>query len=255
MIDLHFHALPGIDDGPRDLDEAITLVGAAKAAGVDAIVATPHVSWTCLNDAHTILTALRELREALEARSIAMAIHPGAEIALTRALDLSDDELARLRLGAGPWVLIEPPLAPRVSGVEDMLYALEQRGARIVLAHVERCPAFLEDDGLLRRLVERGMLASVTAGSLTGRFGPVAKRCATQFIAAGLIHNVASDAHDPVMRPPTAPADILAAGLHEQADWLTGGVPDAILRGRSIPPPPPWPAPPEHRSRFARLRP
>ena len=48
MIDIHFHCLPGIDDGPRDWDEAVALCRAALADGINTIVATPHVlrdSW------------------------------------------------------------------------------------------------------------------------------------------------------------------------------------------------------------------
>jgi protein-tyrosine phosphatase len=48
MIDIHFHCLPGIDDGPRDWDESVALCRAALADGIHTIVATPHVlreSW------------------------------------------------------------------------------------------------------------------------------------------------------------------------------------------------------------------
>jgi tyrosine-protein phosphatase YwqE len=43
MIDLHFHCLPGIDDGPRDWNEAVALCRTAAVEGITKIVATPHV--------------------------------------------------------------------------------------------------------------------------------------------------------------------------------------------------------------------
>ena len=43
MIDLHFHCLPGIDDGPSSFEEAVALCRAASAEGVESVVATPHV--------------------------------------------------------------------------------------------------------------------------------------------------------------------------------------------------------------------
>jgi len=64
VIDLHCHVLPGIDDGPDTLEGSVALARAAAAAGVHAIVATPHVSWRYRNDAATIARALGELREA-----------------------------------------------------------------------------------------------------------------------------------------------------------------------------------------------
>jgi protein-tyrosine phosphatase len=88
------------------------------------------------------------------------------------------------------------------------------------------------------------MLASITAGSLAGRFGHRARQAARPFIAEGLIHNVASDAHDCRSRPPGVLRELSAEGLTAQAPWLTWEVPEAILRGRAIPPAPPWPAAP-----------
>ena len=254
MIDLHFHALPGIDDGPPDLDAAIALARAAAATGADAVVATPHVSWEWPNTAQTIAVAVRQLNGALASRSIRLRVYPGAEVALTRAFDMPESELRGLRLGAGPWMLIEAPHAPGVPAVEHALRHLQARGERIMLAHVERCPAFVEDGDLLSRLVKSGMLASITAGSLVGRFGPQAQRAAQLFLTSGLVHNVSSDAHNPTNRPPGVMRELEHAGLDAQASWLTHEVPVAILRGAAIPPAPPWPAPPTRRGFFSRGR-
>src|SRR3954453_17352255 len=43
VIDIHFHCLPGIDDGPSSFDEAVELCRAAAAEGTETIVAPPHV--------------------------------------------------------------------------------------------------------------------------------------------------------------------------------------------------------------------
>lgn len=254
MIDLHFHALPGIDDGPPDLGAAIALVRAAAEAGTHAIVATPHVSWEYPNDSQAIATGVRALNRELASHGIDVQIHAGAEVALTRAFDLPPAELQALRLGGGPWLLVEVPHTPAATGVEGLLRGLQQRGERIVLAHVERCPAFLEDPGLLGRLVADGMLASITAASLSGGFGRHAQQAAERFIAAGLIHNVSSDAHNISSRPPGVLADLERAGLVKQADWLSAQVPEAILRGAAIPVAPVWPAPPERRGFLGRRR-
>ena len=193
------------------------------------------------NTAATIATALTRLRGELETRSLELRVLPGAEVALTRAFDLPDRALAGLTLGGGPWLLVEAPHARGVSAVENMLTALAQRGQRIVLAHVERCPAFVDGGELLSRLVGQGMLASVTAGSLTGRFGRHARAAAMRFIASGLVHNVASDAHDRDSRPPELLQALDKAGLRAQTTWLVEQVPQAILRGTPLPPAPTWP--------------
>jgi protein-tyrosine phosphatase len=247
VIDLHAHVLPGIDDGPPDMDAAVALAGAAAHLGVGAVVATPHVSWDWPNTAHTIALAVRQLVAELAVRRIELRIHAGAEVALTFAFELTDAELQRLRLGAGPWLLVEAPHTSGSVAVGSMLEALQRRGHRIVLAHVERCPAFHEDTALLGRLVRAGMLASITAGSLSGRFGRPARRAAERFIADGLVHNVSSDAHDTRSRPPGLRGDLTSAGLSDRASWLTHEVPSAILRGSPIPPAPALPPAPARR--------
>jgi protein-tyrosine phosphatase len=253
MIDLHFHALPGLDDGPPDLAAAVALVGAAAAEGVEAIVATPHVNWAWHNTAPQIADAVARLGAELAAQSVAVEIHAGAEVALTLAHELGDAELRGLRLGGGPWLLIEAPHTPGATAVEHMLSGLQQRGHRVVLAHVERCPAFLADEPLLRRLVAGGMLASITAGSLSGRHGRDARRGAELLVSAGLIHNVSSDAHNRTSRPPGLLRDLDAAGLRPQAEWLVRQMPRAILAGSELPPPPSWPPRRAHPRRLPRL--
>jgi hypothetical protein len=42
LIDIHSHILPGLDDGPATLDEAVAMVQLAADSGTTAIVATPH---------------------------------------------------------------------------------------------------------------------------------------------------------------------------------------------------------------------
>ena len=43
MIEVHFHCLPGLDDGPETWEESVALCRAAVADGAQQIVATPHV--------------------------------------------------------------------------------------------------------------------------------------------------------------------------------------------------------------------
>ena len=43
MYDLHCHMLPGIDDGARNMDEALSMAELAVADGVHGVVLTPHV--------------------------------------------------------------------------------------------------------------------------------------------------------------------------------------------------------------------
>jgi protein-tyrosine phosphatase len=238
MIDLHTHILPGIDDGPETVEDSLELARAAVAAGARMLVATPHVSWTYPNDHGTIAARVDELRGRLEAEGIPLELRPGAEIAMTRLVDMRSEDLLPLRLGGGGWLLVEPPFSPTVTGLQPLLLDLQRQGHGILLAHPERCPAFHREPEMLREFVHEGVLTSVTAGSLVGRFGGEVRRFALKMVREELIHNVTSDTHDPVRRPPGTAAELRTAGLGPLEDWLTEEVPTAILDGGEIPPRP-----------------
>jgi protein-tyrosine phosphatase len=236
VIDLHCHVLPGIDDGPQTTAAALDLARAAAAAGIATIVATPHVDWSYpANDASRILPAVRVLQAELDAAGIEIQLLPGGEVAVTRAVDLSDDELRALTLGAGPWLLLECPLSPALApGFIAAARSLAVRGHRLLLAHPERSPVFQRDPEALAELVAGGMLAQVTAGALVGRFGRTARDTGLRMVRDGAVHIAASDAHGPGRRPSIA-AELQEAGLGDLATWLARDAPAAILQGAPLP--------------------
>lgn len=248
MIDLHSHVLPGIDDGAATIESSVAMARAAAAAGTRTIVATPHVSWTYPNRAETITALSCELGERLEAEHVPLEIASGAEIALTRAGDIDHAELPSLALGNSSWLLLEPPFTPVVAGLDATIMDLRSKGFQVLLAHPERCPAFQREPSLLDSLVRSGVLTSITAGSLVGRFGSMVRRFALEMVSQGLVHNVASDAHDCLWRPPGIRAELESAGLGSLSEWLTNEVPAAILGDDPVPPQPPFQMPRSKRS-------
>ncbi len=239
MIDLHCHVLPGIDDGPRTIAGSLALARKARAAGIETLVATPHVNAGSPNEAAAIGALVTELNARLQAEDVAVHVERGAEIAVGYVPELDAAELDRLGLGGGRWLLIEPPFALVAVGLEAIVFELLRAGHRVVLAHPERCPALQRDRRAIDALAEAGVLMSLTAGSLAGRFGRDVRRFALELVASGLVHNVTSDAHDDVKRPPGLSSEIAHAGISaELGEWLTCAVPQAILAGDEIPPRP-----------------
>ncbi len=238
MIDLHCHLLPGIDDGPPDLDGSLAMARRAVQAGIETVVATPHVNSRYRNDAGTIEAALARLREALADAQIPLEVLPGAEIAVGYLAETDASSLGALSLAGGEWLLIEPPFASVAGGLVATVQGLLWDGHRVVLAHPERCQAIHRDVSIVRSLAGEGVLMSLTAGSLSGRFGSQARRVAVALLEQGLAHNVTSDAHDAFNRPPSVAAEISQAGFGDLAEWLTEAVPAAVLGGGRVPPRP-----------------
>ena len=254
MIDLHCHILPGVDDGPPTMEGTFDLARAHVAAGVTHVLATPHVTWDIPTTSTQVHDGVATVNAALREEGIPLEVLPGGELALTRVAELDDGELRALALGGGPWLLVESPLTPSAAGFDNVLHHLQARGHRLVLAHPERCPAFQREPERLAALVHAGMLTSITAGALIGRFGSTVERYAHELVRDGLVHNVASDAHDTHRRPPGMRDELEDAGYGEHADWWCGEVPAAIIAGTQIPHPPPAPLPQRRRRGLGALR-
>lgn len=240
LIDLHFHALPNVDDGPPSLEDALDLCAAAAADGTAVVVATPHINFEYPDvDANTVQTVVKELRAALEQAGIAIELCTGAEVALVRAVELSDEELRRLTLGGGRTVLLELPWRTTGAGMAAAVARVAGRGFGVLLAHPERTPLLRDDHDLVRALVEGGAWCCLNAASLTDRAGRQTRNAARRLLAAGLIHAIASDAHDTVGRRPEVRSRLRAVGLSPaQIAYFTEEGPRALLDGL-IPEPPP----------------
>ncbi len=252
MIDLHCHLLPGIDDGPPDLQGSLAMARRALHAGIETVVATPHVNSRYPNDPQTIGAGLSTVREALAREQLALDVRPGAEIAVSYLAETDASGIGALALGGGEWLLIEPPFATVASGLVSTVQGLLWDGHRVVLAHPERCPAIHRDPSIVRTLVGDGVLMSLTAGSLAGRFGSQARRVALALLREEMAHNVTSDSHDARNRPPSIASEVRQAGFGELLGWLTEEVPSAILAGGPVPVRPVHAAQGGLRSRVAR---
>jgi protein-tyrosine phosphatase len=247
-IDIHCHLLPGLDDGPGNMSEALEMARVAVFSGTTHMVATPHIDHTWRVRPALIPARAEALRAALSEQDIPLQVSTGAEIALSRLVDLSAGELELLRLGGGPYLLIECPLSQTAGDFDSLLLRVRAGGEAVVLAHPERSPLFQQEPQRLVRLVEAGMLCSLTAGSLKGTFGASVRRFSIELLRDGLVHDLSSDAHDHVGRPPGL-VDALAAveeelpGIGRRRKWLTELAPAAILAGEPLPATPPLGAP------------
>jgi protein-tyrosine phosphatase len=228
--DLHCHVLPGVDDGPATLDDSIALARALVADGIDRVVATPHVNVQMPTSSAIVQERVALVRDALRQHDIPLLVEPGAEVAAPQLPELDLPELRALSLGGNGWILLEPPLSTEFP-IERAAQELLDEGFGVVLAHPERCVLFQRDPPRVRTLVDAGARVQVTSSALTGAFGRRARSLALDLIRAGLVHNVASDAHGATRRPPTLLTDLHAAGLAENAEAWCETLPQAVLAG------------------------
>jgi protein-tyrosine phosphatase len=257
VIDIHFHCLPAVDDGPRSWDDAVALCRAAAAEGAGQIVATPHVLrglWPETERAkRTALVA--ELNQRLGGTPL---ILEGCEYYFGHDMaELLATQGPIVPLGGGRYVLVEfsahalPPL------VDSVFYRAQLDGWTPVIAHPERHAVFQARPEALDALVTRGAKVQLTAGSLTGHFGETARRTAISCLERGAVHFVASDAHSLEKRPPRlaeAWDAVVALAGAETAEAVFKINPKAVVEGLSLPWDPEIVAIPRPSGWFSRLR-
>lgn len=199
MIDLHSHILPYLDDGARNMGEALSMARIAVASGITDMVATPHCEW---GDAEEVRNAYGNLCRALEEEEIPLKLHPGMEIFATKdtARLLRDGKL--LTLNGSRYPLVEFDFLADGGEETQILGDLCESGYRPLVAHPERYLFLLQDPRLMNLWWEMGCLFQVNRGSLVGRFGMETQRLAMEMVDRGFATVVASDAHSGVRRTP-----------------------------------------------------
>ncbi len=240
MIEVHFHCIPRVDDGPASWDEAVALCRAAAAEGTTRIVATPHVlrnGWVNTNP----VVRERLVRSLNERLGGAPRVLPGCEYYFSDevvALAKKGPTSPLTGLSGGSYLLVEfaPGFLPPTA--VSAFHELRVLGLQPIVAHPERHLVFARQPERLADLVARGALAQITAGSLLGDFGKTAQKACENFLKLGLVHVVASDAHSTAKRPPRmAPArELIRKKWGADAErGLFVDNPEAILASRPLP--------------------
>ncbi len=178
--ELHFHLLPGVDDGPATIEDSLELARAAVADGSAIVVATPHVRRGGVLEP-LLLPGPR--RRAARTPGRTRRSHSSCTAAASSHTSmvgrLGQHELQTIAHGppSARWLLVEAPF----EGIGEDFHAatgeLRARGFGVLIAHPERSADALLDDGIgLRRELAAGSLAQLNAMSLVGAHGDEVQR-------------------------------------------------------------------------------
>lgn len=239
MIDLHCHILPGLDDGPKTMEESLVMCGMAFQDGIRTLVAMPHtLNGVYCNDAETILKAVEILGNGLKTAGLEMEIVPGSDVHVSPDIPrmIHDGQVMTIN-NTGHAVMLEFPEYFIPDIMCRFLELLVREEIIPVVSHPERITQ-LRDFGLLREMVQVGALTQVTAMSLTGEFSPEIQKFSRSLLEEGLVHVIASDAHSIYHRPPVLSRAMVEATQvlgKERAVSLVVANPYFILRGKRPP--------------------
>jgi protein-tyrosine phosphatase len=199
MVDVHCHILPGLDDGPENIEVSIEMAEAAIADGITHVVATPHCSNEYAFDYARVCHLRDELQEKIGDR---LTLATGCDFHLNpENLDALRENAARFCINQHDYLLVEFNEFSIPPSMDQTLHELQLAGLRPIVTHPERNGILRSQPERLAKWVRTGNFVQVTGGSLTGVFGQGAEKDALRWIAQGVVHFVASDAHNMQSRP------------------------------------------------------
>ena len=235
MIDLHCHILPALDDGALDMRDSVGMGRQAVNDGIEAICATPHIRHDHDVRIEQLAGRVEAVNQALRDEGVPVTVLQGGEVAETAVEGLSEEELSRVTLGDGRWVLLEPAPGPLSDTLLRRVEHLAERGHHALIAHPER---HLSADMYERiaALIVAGALVQATADFfLRGRTADGMRSLAE----ANLIHVLSSDAHSSHGGRPLHLSEpfALLAGIESVAphlEWMRETAPRAIVAGADL---------------------
>ncbi|HYA18663.1 MAG TPA: CpsB/CapC family capsule biosynthesis tyrosine phosphatase [Bryobacteraceae bacterium] len=235
MVDIHSHILWGMDDGAPTEEVSLEMLRLAAAAGTTDIVATPHSNGEFEYQPELIAERIRDLTAKTGGTP---RIHRGCDFHLSfDNIEQAMETPGRFSINGKRYLLVEfadlhiPHSANRI--LEQLL------GVDLVpiITHPERNPIIRKEPEKLNAWIDQGCLVQVTALSVLGGFGKSAEAAAHQYLSKGMVHFIASDAHDPVHRHPKldeAYAAIAQDWDQDLAELLLVRNPGKAIRGEYI---------------------
>ncbi|HWB70139.1 MAG TPA: CpsB/CapC family capsule biosynthesis tyrosine phosphatase, partial [Solirubrobacterales bacterium] len=178
---------------------------------------------------------VEELNGRLGEEELPVRVLSGGEVAETAVESLTEEELARVSLGEGRWILLEPAPGPLTDTLLARVAHLAGRGHRALIAHPER---HLSSDMYERiaGLIAAGALVQATADFFLRENTAAGMRALAE---AGLVHVLSSDAHSSHGGRPLHMSEAFGALAEVEAvaphlEWMRDTAPRAIVKGDEL---------------------
>lgn len=196
MIDIHTHILPLTDDGAENMETSIKMARNALKIGYKKIVASPHY----LSDSYKKTKkenklTLNKLNQKLKENQIDIEILLGNEVYFDMDIlnFLNDKKITTIN--DSNYILIETSLFESPLGFDTLIFKLQSKGYKVIIAHPERNNAWLNKINYLKKLKDNFVYFQMNLGSINGKYGSKIKEFSKLLLEEDLIDLVASDSH------------------------------------------------------------
>lgn len=196
FVDIHSHLIPGIDDGAATLSDATQLITTLQSFGFHQFITTPHIMehvWN--NTKETIANGLEKLTNELTVSNKHVPISAAAEYLLDGNFKskLNQEKLLTLKDNI---VLVELSYRNPPIQLYDILFELQLKGYKPLLAHPERYVYYADKFSEFKQLKHAGCLFQLNLLAATGYYGKEVLQLADLLLKNGMYDFVGSDIHN-----------------------------------------------------------
>ena len=196
FVDIHSHLLPGIDDGAKDIDTSIALILKMASYGIKNFITTPHVLGNVYpNSTAVIKEKLTVVQKELEKREIkGISIQAAAEYMLDEEFSALLEQKDILVLKDN-YILVEMSYFSAPMNLYELLFNIQLKGYKPVLAHPERYNFYHSDFKSYYKLKQAGCLFQLNLLSLTDQYGKGVQKISEKLLKENLYDFVGTDTH------------------------------------------------------------
>ena len=194
--DVHCHILPGVDHGSQSMEQSLEMLRAEAEMGINRVILTSHVTAiTFENTRETLTDAFMKLKDAVTDEGMDMELFLSAEYRMDEYFDkeYAADHLIPM---PGNHILLENSFQQELMNLDDLLFDMQVKGYRTILAHPERYTYYSRRRKRYEQLHNAGARFQVNILSFTGYFGEEARDSALWFAHNEMIDYLGSDMHN-----------------------------------------------------------
>lgn len=196
FVDIHSHLLPGIDDGAKDMENSIRLIEKMYSYGIKNFITTPHVLGDVYpNSSKTINEKAQEVKDELAKRGLTdVTFKAAAEYMIDEqfVLRLQEKDILTLK---DNYILVEMSYFNAPSNLYEVLFDIQLKGYKPVLAHPERYNFYHDNFESYYKLKKAGCVFQLNLLSLTEQYGKGVQKTAQKLLNENLYDFVGTDTH------------------------------------------------------------
>lgn len=240
LFDIHNHILPGVDDGSRDMEMSMDMIGIAYEEGTRNIILTPHYM---LGHKSCEYSNLQSQFEKLKEEVEKSGKYPDLTLYLGSEILYEEGVVTKLRAGEihtmndTRYILVEYNIRTPYKEILHSIDEMTQARYWPVIAHVERYLCLEGRMDRIQEIIDKGCLLQMNISSIDGGFLNENKRWCRKLVKTGYITFFATDAHNTDSRAPYTQEYITWIRKkcgEEDAQWMLNEAAKLLVKGEYI---------------------